>query len=405
MDHLVAGRGGAAAARRCGRPRRRRLRRPLVGRRAQRDARASPAVTPSLGLDRRVARRARRPAAHATASRPSTSTSDPTDHARRGALRGAPRRSPERTTTMARAPELVRRPRHAEGRRPRAHDLPPRRAAVEVRRRAAAVQPQGPAREPAAHRGQRLGRRRPTSRRSRRWDAKAEPSKEIAFTPARVVMQDFTGVPAVVDLAAMRDAMADLGGDPAQDQPARPRRARHRPLGAGRRVRHPRRVPRQRRARVRAQPGALRVPALGPGRVRRTSRSCRPTPASSTRSTSSTSRASSSSTTRPARAYPDTLVGTDSHTTMINGLGVLGWGVGGIEAEAAMLGQPMSMLIPQVIGFKLARRAARGRDRDRPRADRHRDAAQEGRRRQVRRVLRPGRLARCRWPTARRSAT
>ena len=78
-----------------------------------------------------------------------------------------------------------------------------------------------------------------------------------------------------------------------------------------------------------------------------------------------------------AAAYPDTLVGTDSHTTMINGLGVLGWGVGGIEAEAAMLGQPMSMLIPQVVGFKLDGRAARGRDRDRPRADRHADAAQE----------------------------
>jgi aconitate hydratase len=89
-------------------------------------------------------------------------------------------------------------------------------------------------------------------------------------------------------------------------------------------------------------------------------------------------------------AYPDTLVGTDSHTTMVNGLGVLGWGVGGIEAEAAMLGQPMSMLIPQVVGFQAARRAARGRDRDRPRADGDRDAARSGRRREVRRVLRPG---------------
>ena len=85
---------------------------------------------------------------------------------------------------------------------------------------------------------------------------------------------------------------------------------------------------------------------------------------------------------------PDTLVGTDSHTTMINGLGVLGWGVGGIEAEAAMLGQPVSMLIPQVVGFKLSRPTARRRDRDRSRADRDADAAQERRRRQVRRVLR-----------------
>ena len=88
-------------------------------------------------------------------------------------------------------------------------------------------------------------------------------------------------------------------------------------------------------------------------------------------------------------AYPDTLVGTDSHTTMINGLGVLGWGVGGIEAEAAMLGQPVSMLIPQVVGFQLTATAARRLDRDRPGADRHPDAAQEGRGRQVRRVLRP----------------
>ena len=88
------------------------------------------------------------------------------------------------------------------------------------------------------------------------------------------------------------------------------------------------------------------------------------------------------------RAYPDTLVGTDSHTTMINGLGVLGWGVGGIEAEAAMLGQPVSMLIPQVVGFRLHGRAAGGRDRDRSRAHGHRDAPQAGRRRQVRRVLR-----------------
>ena len=89
-------------------------------------------------------------------------------------------------------------------------------------------------------------------------------------------------------------------------------------------------------------------------------------------------------------AYPDTLVGTDSHTTMINGLGVLGWGVGGIEAEAAMLGQPMPMLMPEVVGFKLTRPAARGRDGDRPRAHGHADAAREGRRRQVRRVLRRG---------------
>ena len=87
-------------------------------------------------------------------------------------------------------------------------------------------------------------------------------------------------------------------------------------------------------------------------------------------------------------AYPDTVVGTDSHTTMINGLAVLGWGVGGIEAEAAMLGQPIPMLIPEVIGFKLTGAHARRHDGHRPGADRHPDAAQEGRGRQVRRVLR-----------------
>ena len=112
----------------------------------------------------------------------------------------------------------------------------------------------------------------------------------------------------------------------------------------------------QRQHRVRAQPRALRLPALGPEGVRELRASCRPTPASSTRSTSSTWRAWCSPASRDdgrPLAYPDTLVGTDSHTTMINGLGVLGWGVGGIEAEAAMLGQPVSMLIPQVVGFRL----------------------------------------------------
>ena len=97
------------------------------------------------------------------------------------------------------------------------------------------------------------------------WNAKDEPSQEIAFTPARVVMQDFTGVPAVVDLAAMRDAMADMGGDPEKINPLRAGGARDRPLGPGRRVRHAARVPAQRRARVRAQQGALCVPALGSG--------------------------------------------------------------------------------------------------------------------------------------------
>ncbi len=104
-------------------------------------------------------------------------------------------------------------------------------------------------------------------------------------------------------------------------------------------------------------------------------------------------------------AYPDSLVGTDSHTTMINGLGVLGWGVGGIEAEAAMLGQPLSMLIPKVVGFRLAGEVARRRDRDRPGADRHADAAGQGRGRQVRRVLRAWAWAPSPSPTARLSPT
>jgi aconitate hydratase len=164
---------------------------------------------------------------------------------------------------------------------------------------------------------------------------------EIAFMPARVLMQDFTGVPAVVDLAAMRDAMKRLGGDP-QDQPAPAGRAGHRPLGAGRRVRHRRRASSaQRRARVPAQPRALRLPALGPDRLRNFA-SCRPAPASATRSTSNTSPASSSprATAATLSRLPRHAGRHRLHTTMVNGLGVLGWGVGGIEAEAAMLGQP-----------------------------------------------------------------
>ena len=101
------------------------------------------------------------------------------------------------------------------------------------------------------------------------WDANAEPAQEISFVPSRVLLQDFTGVPAVVDLAAMRNAIADLGGDAGADQPADPRRARDRPLGAGRRVRVALGLRAQRRARVRAQPRAVRVPALGAARVPR----------------------------------------------------------------------------------------------------------------------------------------
>ena len=193
-------------------------------------------------------------------------------------------------------------------------------------------------------------------------------------------------MPAVVDLAAMRDAIAELGGDPARINPLIPAElvidhSVQVDVFASRA-----RLRAQRRARVRAQPRALRVPALGPARRSATSRSCRPgTGICHQVNLEYLARVVED---RDGVAFPDTLVGTDSHTTMVNGLGVLGWGVGGIEAEAAMLGEPLSMLVPQVVGFRLARPAARGRDRDRPRAHRDRAAAQDRRRRQVRRVLR-----------------
>jgi len=184
------------------------------------------------------------------------------------------------------------------------------------------------------------------------WDARAQPSKEIAFTPARVLMQDFTGVPAVVDLAAMRDAMAEMGGDPAAINPLAPAElvidhsvqvdsyGSHSSF----RVNAEREFERnqERYAFLRWGQGAFDDFAVVPpdtGIVHQVNleflaRVVFPNE-------------------RTGQAYPDTLVGTDSHTTMVNGLGVLGWGVGGIEAEAAMLGQPMSMLIPQVLGFRL----------------------------------------------------
>src|SRR6476659_10102329 len=184
------------------------------------------------------------------------------------------------------------------------------------------------------------------------WDAKAEPSKEIAFTPARVVMQDFTGVPAVVDLAAMRDAMADLGGDATKINPLVP---------AELVIDHSVQVDvfgtsdafvknaerefernQERYAFLRWGQEAFDNFAVVPpdtGIVHQVNLEYLARVVFVDEKTGA--------------AYPDTLVGTDSHTTMINGLGILGWGVGGIEAEAAMLGQPMSMLIPQVIGFKL----------------------------------------------------
>ncbi len=185
-----------------------------------------------------------------------------------------------------------------------------------------------------------------------RWNAKEESRDEIAFTPARVLMQDFTGVPAIVDLAAMRDAMVEMGGDGSKINPLVPAELvidhsvqvdvfgsrdafqRNAELEFERN--------RERYAFLRWGQGAFKNFAVVPpdtGIVHQVNLEylARVVFVDDER----------------GLAYPDTLVGTDSHTTMINGLGVLGWGVGGIEAEAAMLGQAMSMLIPQVIGFKL----------------------------------------------------
>ena len=188
------------------------------------------------------------------------------------------------------------------------------------------------------------------------WNAKAEPSEEIAFTPARVLMQDFTGVPAVVDLAAMRDAIGELSGDPSKINPLVPAELvidhSVQVDVFGSRLAFERNAElefernRERYAFLRWGQGAFRNFRVVPpdtGIVHQVNLEYL------ARVVFVDERNGS----RPPRAYPDTLVGTDSHTTMINGLGVLGWGVGGIEAEAAMLGQPMSMLIPQVIGFKL----------------------------------------------------
>ncbi|MGH2890174.1 MAG: aconitase family protein, partial [Solirubrobacteraceae bacterium] len=183
------------------------------------------------------------------------------------------------------------------------------------------------------------------------WDAKAKPSKEIAFTPARVVMQDFTGVPAIVDLAAMRDAIAQLGGDPTRINPLVPAElvidhsvqvdafgsARAFAVNAEREFERNQ----ERYAFLRWGQGAFdnfKVVPPDTGIVHQVNLEYLARVVFVDESKSD-----------PAHpqplAYPDTLVGTDSHTTMINGLGVLGGGVGGIEAEAAMLGQPMSMLI------------------------------------------------------------
>jgi len=190
------------------------------------------------------------------------------------------------------------------------------------------------------------------------WDADAEPDKEIQFTPARVIMQDFTGVPCVVDLATMREAMSDLGGDPTRINPLAPAEmvidhsviadVFGTPEAFERNVEIEYERNRERYQFLRWGQGAFddfKVVPPGTGIVHQVN-------IEHLARVTFTREVSTGSTT-VVEAYPDTCVGTDSHTTMVNGIGVVGWGVGGIEAEAAMLGQPVSMLIPRVVGFKL----------------------------------------------------
>src|SRR3954466_9013992 len=184
----------------------------------------------------------------------------------------------------------------------------------------------------------------------RRWQPQAEPSEEISFRPARVLLQDFTGVPAVVDLAAMRNAMADLGGDPTQITPQLP---------AELVIDHSVQVDEYasaramfRNAELEFQRNRERYAFLRWGQTAFDNFKVVPPNTGIVHQVNLEFLARVIET-RDGRAFPDTLVGTDSHTTMVNGLGVLGWGVGGIEAEAAMLGEAVSMLIPQVVGFKL----------------------------------------------------
>ncbi|HZP73233.1 MAG TPA: aconitate hydratase AcnA [Gaiellaceae bacterium] len=184
-----------------------------------------------------------------------------------------------------------------------------------------------------------------------RWNAKAEPSNEIEFSPSRVLLQDLTGVPAVVDLAAMRNAMSDLGGDPGKINPLIPAElvidhsvqvdAFASRMAFGRNVELEFERNRERYLFLRWGQTAFdgfKVVPPGTGICHQVNLEYLARVVED----------------RDGVAFPDTLVGTDSHTTMVNGLGVLGWGVGGIEAEAAMLGQPLSMLVPQVVGFKLS---------------------------------------------------
>ncbi len=190
------------------------------------------------------------------------------------------------------------------------------------------------------------------------WDAKAEPTKEISFTPARVILQDFTGVPCVVDLAAMRDAMAALGGDPKKINPLQPvelvidHSVQVDAYGSEAALLINRDLEFER--------NNERYEFLKWGQKALDNFRAVPPNTGIVHQVNLENLARVTFVNKDGVAYPDTLVGTDSHTTMINGLGVLGWGVGGIEAEAAMLGQPVTMLIPQVIGFKLTGKLSEG---------------------------------------------
>jgi aconitate hydratase len=183
------------------------------------------------------------------------------------------------------------------------------------------------------------------------WDPKAAPSQEIAFHPGRVLLQDFTGVPAVVDLAAMREAVVKLGGDPNRINPLQP---------ADLVIDHSVQVDKfasvaslTQNATLEYERNQERYAFLRWGQQAFTKFRVVPPDTGICHQVNLEFLATAVMTSDDKVAYPDTLVGTDSHTTMINGLGVVGWGVGGIEAEAAMLGQPLSMLIPEVVGFKL----------------------------------------------------
>ncbi|MFC4064385.1 aconitate hydratase AcnA [Actinoplanes subglobosus] len=189
------------------------------------------------------------------------------------------------------------------------------------------------------------------------WDKDAQPNVEIQFTPARVLMQDFTGVPCVVDLATMREAVKDLGGDPTKVNPLSPAEMviDHSVIADlfGRADAF------QRNVELEYQRNRERYQFLRWGQTAFNEFKVVP-PGTGIVHQVNIEYLARTIMERNGQAYPDTVVGTDSHTTMVNGLGVLGWGVGGIEAEAAMLGQPVSMLIPRVVGFKLSGEAPAG---------------------------------------------